>query len=405
MAKKKKKQKQNDLSIVYDVKEPFSWNRFWDEKVLANIKKGKQYLEQHGVLHYLLSPFQYRNRLIGKVIFITLAFVGGIIPRAQSLINEKKAQNAASELAMIQKKVFTSNNITIQALASSQTSHKHVLTFRITGDTKNLVPSTKEGYDVVLKPLRGVSHAERVKYSYTVVPIDVSTRILIVYVDNSEQNDTTGVFGLYVVVKDTPQMKNPIEVTLSYNQETNDLFKGDKINLTTLADKFGTNETSKYITTTKESLEKALNVYRINEERLKAGNIKVSPTYEQLRAFVDKNLYLKEVEDDSLTTVVKTKPDTTLPPVIRPKIILTVDGKEFSETDYQNADNKERNQELASKEMQTVMAQLADVVNKLNALNGYRYTKYKDLYAMSRILNKDFVPADLGEMKHVEVEK
>jgi len=42
MAKNKKKKSKDkvrrnrDISIVQDIKEPFSWSRFWDEKVLAN---------------------------------------------------------------------------------------------------------------------------------------------------------------------------------------------------------------------------------------------------------------------------------------------------------------------------------------------------------------------------------
>lgn len=405
MAKKKKrskKQEQKDLSIVYEVKEPFSWDRFWDEKILATYKKFRQYLKERGILNFLISPFQYRNRLIGKLVIVALAILLGVVPRTINLINETKARNAASEIASIMNKVYTSNDITIQALASSQHDKKHILTFKITGDTKKGVPSTTDGYDVLLTPWRNNSDVEKVKYNYTIVPVDINTRILVVYVDNSEQNDKTGIFGLNIAVKDTPMMKQPIEIVLSDNQETNDLYKGGNVNLTILADKFGTTENTKQISTTKESLDKALNVYKINEERLKASNIKVKPTYDEVKQFVEKGLYRKDVEDNSLTTIVKSAPEAKVPIIARPKITLVVDGKEFTEEDYQNQTSKVSNQEMATTEIQTVMSELSDIINKLNGLNAYRHTKYKELYAMSRILNKEYNPTEFGELVNVK---
>ena len=276
------------------------------------------------------------------------------------------------------------------------------MTFKITGDTKKGVPSTTDGYDVLLTPWRNNSDVEKVKYNYTIVPVDINTRILVVYVDNSEQNDKTGIFGLNIAVKDTPMMKQPIEIVLSDNQETNDLYKGGNVNLTILADKFGTTENTKQISTTKESLDKALNVYKINEERLKASNIKVKPTYDEVKQFVEKGLYRKDVEDNSLTTIVKSAPEAKVPVIARPKITLVVDGKEFTEEDYQNQTSKVSNQEMATTEIQTVMSELSDIINKLNGLNTYRHGKYKELYAMSRILNKEYNPTEFGEMVNVK---
>ena len=308
------------------------------------------------------------------MVIVALAILLGVVPRTINLINETKARNAASEIASIMNKVYTSNDITIQALASSQHDKKHILTFKITGDTKKGVPSTTDGYDVLLTPWRNNSDVEKVKYNYTIVPVDINTRILVVYVDNSEQNDKTGVFGLNIAVKDTPMMKQPIEIVLSDNQETNDLYKGGNVNLMILADKFGTTENTKQISTTKESLDKALNVYKINED----------------------------VEDNSLTTIVKSAPEAKVPVIARPKITLVVDGKEFTEEDYQNQTSKVSNQEMATTEIQTVMSELSDIINKLNGLNAYRHTKYKELHAMSRILNKEYNPTEFGEMVNVK---
>ena len=61
MAKGKKTQKQRksrkDISIVQDVKEPFSWSRFWDEKIVANWQAFKGYLDKKGILYLMMSPF------------------------------------------------------------------------------------------------------------------------------------------------------------------------------------------------------------------------------------------------------------------------------------------------------------------------------------------------------------
>lgn len=398
---KKRKKEQKDLSIIQDVKEPFSWNRFWDEKVLAGYKTFKKHLEERGILHVLMSPFQYRTRLVIKLIIISIAIIIGIVPRTIRLVNEAKERNAASEIAAIMKKSYVSNTITINALASSQAGKKHVIVFKITGDTKNGVPSTKDGFDVLLSPQRGNSDVEHVKYSYTIVPMDLNTRLLVLYVDNTEQKDHTGIFGVRVNVKDTPKMKEPIEVVLSDNQETNKLYDGEKIDLTTLADKLGlTSEQPTQISTAKEALDKAINVYKINEERLAASNIKLSLTTDKLKEFIEENKYKDNIEDNSLTSDTTIPPEAAAPVVIKPPISLIVDGKEYTEKDHQNTKNKLN--DISATEMQTVLAQLSDVITKLNGLNTYRYAKYNELYALSRILNKEYIPTEFGDMVNVD---
>ena len=62
MAKNKKNQKprksRKDISIVQDVKEPFSWSRFWDEKIVANLQAFKCYLDKKGIFYMMISPFR-----------------------------------------------------------------------------------------------------------------------------------------------------------------------------------------------------------------------------------------------------------------------------------------------------------------------------------------------------------
>ena len=91
--KKSDKDKETDLSIIDDYKEPFTWRNFWDEQVVGRAKKVKDFLQENGVLFFLLSPFQYKNRLILKLVLIFLGVVIGIVPRTVTMIDAAKDRN------------------------------------------------------------------------------------------------------------------------------------------------------------------------------------------------------------------------------------------------------------------------------------------------------------------------
>ena len=55
MALFKKSKKEDDLSVVNDYKEPFSWQNFWDEQIIARYKKIHDFLQENGVLYFLMS--------------------------------------------------------------------------------------------------------------------------------------------------------------------------------------------------------------------------------------------------------------------------------------------------------------------------------------------------------------
>ena len=99
--RKKKKEEELDLSVITDVKDPFSWSNFWDEQIVGRIKAVKQFLDEKGILFFLTSPFQYRNRLITKLIVIVLGILIGVVPRSLDLLQKTKARNAASEFSSI----------------------------------------------------------------------------------------------------------------------------------------------------------------------------------------------------------------------------------------------------------------------------------------------------------------
>ena len=79
--KKEKRPGRKDISIVQDIKEPFSWHRFWDEKIVANWIAFKGYLDKKGILYLMLSPFRYRARLIFRLWLIVICVLVGVVPR------------------------------------------------------------------------------------------------------------------------------------------------------------------------------------------------------------------------------------------------------------------------------------------------------------------------------------
>ena len=210
---KRNKDKEEDLSIIDDYKEPFSWRNFWDDQVIGRYRKIHDFLKEHGILYFFMSPFQYKSRLILKLVLILMGVMIGVVPRTATLIHQAKTRNAASEIA--NSKTTTVDDITVQALMSGQYKKQHVLAFNIIGDTAKGVPSTTSGFDVNLSVNRGVSDGKHVYYRYKVLPIDANDRLLIVYVNNVKQNDLTGIYNLNVHMKHHKPMPTPIEVVLS----------------------------------------------------------------------------------------------------------------------------------------------------------------------------------------------
>ena len=60
----KKKKEDTGLDVLTEIKEPFSFANFFEEQVVERYKKLRKFLEEKGILFFLLSPFQQRNRLI-----------------------------------------------------------------------------------------------------------------------------------------------------------------------------------------------------------------------------------------------------------------------------------------------------------------------------------------------------
>ena len=196
----KKKEDDAGLDVISEIKEPFSFANFFEEHVVERYKKIKTFLEEKGILFFLLSPFQQRNRLIVELIVIVFGVLVGVVPRSMNLIQEAKERNAASEMAaLIEKNTqFTVESILVRPLASSHYEKQHLLAFYIDSANGSSVPSKADRYQVELSPARGVTDAENVRYSYEVLPVSENGRLLLVYTDHRKQNDMTGIYNLTI---------------------------------------------------------------------------------------------------------------------------------------------------------------------------------------------------------------
>lgn len=394
-----KKKENEDISIIDDVKEPFSWSVFWDEKIVGKWKAFRKFLDEKGILFFLMSPFQYRNRLITKLVIIFLGVMLGVVPRSINLINAAKERNAANEMSTIMNKTFTTGSITVKPLASGHYEKTHVLVFNIAGHTKDGVPSTTGGFKVDLMTLRGVVDEKNVRYRYKVIPVDIENRLMIVYVDHTKQNDKTGIFGLDIHVEGESPMTTPMEVVISDSQDETDIFTGGVINLSSLSNKIGIVSEGTPIKDAEAELEDAVEVYRINEERLGESAVMTSVTTRQVEEYIEANTIFSTLKDNTTTKQAVELPfeNITLPEL---PVAITIGGTAYDEETLkgsgtgveenpQEAKVTDPNLELARKEYQIIREQLNTIVNKVSALNSARTTKYNTLIGMSNVLNAD----------------
>lgn len=395
----RKKDKQDDINkndlAVVDFKEPFSWAQWFDDYIRSPYKSVKQMLDEHGILFALRSPFQYRNRLLLKLLIIVICIIAGVVPQAARLINDTRTRNAQSEIAAIAERQYSADGITLVPLMSGMYENQHVLVFDIKGETSQGIPSTDDGFDVRFGPVRGVIDEQNVIYRTKIIPVSESSRLLVIYTDNRKQNDNTGVFGVNVGVKGGSPMRNVAEVTLSNTQAQTPLFDEDGIHLDVLSSKLVPGR-SNAIATAEDDLNRALAVYQTNENRLKAIGVTIYPSSDALREWVESNKQLANVMDDSTTQIVGDRVDT-IPKVepLKPTITMP-NGKTVATNDSNNL--KDGTKSYAS-DGTSVQSRLSDVTGKLQALNNVRLKYYQSLTEASRALNQTLSVDTLGEDK------
>ena len=382
----------NDLAVV-DFKEPFSWAQWFDDYIRSPYKSVKKMLDERGILFALRSPFQYRNRLLLKLVIIVVCIVVGVIPQAARLINDTRARNAQSEIAAIAEKQYSAEGITLIPLMSGMYENQHVIVFDIKGETSQGIPSTDDGFDIRFGPVRGVIDEQNVTYRTKIIPVSESSRLLVLYTDNRKQNDNTGIFGVNVGVKGGSPMRGVAEVTLSNTQTQTPLFDEHGIHLDVLSSKLVPGR-SNAIATADDDLKRALAVYQTNENRLKAIGVTIAPTSEELTNWVESNKQLSSVMDDSTTQIVGDRVDS-IPKIepLKPTITLP-SGKTVATNDSNNL--KDGTKSYAS-DGTSVQSRLSDVTSKLQALNNVRLKYYQSLTDASRALNQTISVDAMGE--------
>lgn len=405
--RRNKKDEEMDLSIVSDMKEPFTWANFWDEQIVGRIKAIRTFLDEKGILFFLTSPFQYRNRLILKLVVVVLGVLLGVVPKTISLINQTKARNASNEMTAIMKNMFTANKITVTPMASGQYHKTHVLVFKIAGNIDDGVPSTTSGYTVSLASSRGVTDAEHISYKYKVIPVSNDTRLLVMYVDNSKQDDETGIFNVDVHIKGTDKMDPPMEVVLSNTQKTTSLFTDGEIHLSALSTALSNNGRSDNtpIKDAEDKLKEALSVYSEYEKGLNDQNYEIKPTAKDLRDFVENGeveyvdnkgaskkspvLVMTNINDNSTTKdIIDLNGEIpTLPTLKSTFIVKGEKGAKQEFTDENSTDDLEPNSPQA-KELPALTKRVQAVLSAATNLNSMRQTKYQALKDLSRTLNK-----------------
>lgn len=384
--KKVKQPKRRDISIVQDVKEPFSWHRFWDESVLGNWNKFKGYLDRKGILYLMMSPFRYRARLIFRLWLIIICVLVGVVPRLTHLIQEAKQQYRSNEFVLIKDQVFSSARFVVTPLMSSHKDNIHVMVFNIQGSAESGVSSSTADYDVRVTPNREVSAPDEITFRYQIVPFDAYQRLLVVELDLSHTTNTGGIYDVWVNRRDENTMKQPMQLTISKQQVEGPLYDGE-VHLSALSSIMG-GGVKKDITQAEDKLKRQMETYQLEYDRLKAIGTEMEIKPDQLQAFVDKSLVFTGVEDTSTTDIVTTPPPKNITPVKAPTASVVINNKRITADDYKNAeteiDPRMKNDILSAVEG------VGKVTSAINALNTARQNKYTELYGLARILSAPF---------------
>lgn len=414
---KKSNEKDGELDILDEIKEPFSFDDFIEDQIVGRYHRIRKLLDERGILFFLMSPFQYRNRLLLKLTAIFLGVMLGIVPRTSKLISQAQEKNASSELAQIADKVFKIGRMELTALESSQYEKQHVMTFLISGETTAGVPSTVENYDIELSPRTGVMEPEKIKYTYDIIPIDNSQRMLLMYVDNREQDDDLGIFNLKVQISgdDKLKMETPLEIILSNQQETTALFDSEGLDLAILTDVFIADSSSQ-IGEVQEELSEKVKGFELMADRLTADGYRVATGFDYMNSHIKKYEILKDLSDETTVRGIPNKAmkSDELKGEDKQDRNLDIDimiskGDRSYSTSAQLAQEATTDKEikydeddrLAISEMVDLQKQADEVTAVLTKLNTVRQEKYDNLIDLQRTLNREIDPEKLKKSAFV----
>ena len=396
----KKDDEIEDVSVIDEFKEPFSMQSFWENHIIGRWLIIRQFLKEKGILFFLMSPFQYRNRLIVKLVLIVFGVIVGIVPRTMSMIDTARERNEGSQFANAQS-ALVSGVMQVEPLLASHYENTHLLAFDLVGDTNDGVPSTTDGFTVELSPSRGVSDPENVEYSYRVLPVSRTNRILLVYVDTNEQASQTGVYDLDVHVAHEDPMPIPFEIILSERQEETPIYGEDGLDLSALSSYMtGRDEEDTRITEAEDALDNALRVYQNNEERLHAMNMAMGFTTEEALAYVGRHLILNNIGDTSTTHTIEGM-DVPVEPELGEIVPTVIYQERTFRPDDELSDEERREFRNVLSEVPEVEKLVEDIKTAIQDVNSARVQKFDELDIVANTLNQAITIDTFTELQGV----
>lgn len=363
--------------MVSDFKEPFSWDTFIEDKIVDPFRRAKKLLDERGITFFILSPFQYRNRLMLKVWLLVVGLVLGVLPRMGQIAQQMNQEMRQSAFALIQNNKYGRGAMRISPLASSHENNVHVLSFGISGRTEDYIPSATDAFEVSVKS-RGGSDST-LKVDYQIVPYSSSYRILLVKIDVSQKAVKSDYYYINVRTLIGDYLPTPIQVVLSSVQQPSPLYQNGQVSLSGLSTYI--NDTRTVIETAEKSLDNAIEQYELTHDRLLASSFTVSLSKNAMRDYVEKNKILKTVTDTSLTSDVINL-STTIPQLPAVSFTLSRDGVTVPTQNGTSAPT------VLVNEYTTLKDAIEVVKTNLATLNTSRVTTVKSLKELGEILNR-----------------
>ena len=242
------------------------------------------------------------------------------------------------------------------------------------------------------------------------------------YVDNRKQNDLTGVYDLRVSVKGMVKMDNPMEIILSNTQKTHALFNENGVDLAPISEKIlkedGSEQTST-ISKAQRQLSKALDVYKINAQRLIAGEMDPIPSYDKLKSWCDSVLVMTNLTDKSTVADLTEEDDKIANSQRKDDEPMTAaikyNGKTYKSDDNQDTEKDSDNTDqgkvaddddsddptskigkIKQTEAPNLQNYLDDVQQAVQALNQARVTTYGNLKMLQKVLSEKIDVNNMG---------
>lgn len=387
---RKKNKEDEGFDISYDIKEPFSFSNFFETQVMDRARRFKALLADKGILFFLTSPFQARNRLVAQMLVLGLGIAFGVMPRASMLMSTMQNRAYTSEIDGLKQKSVGS--LSIFPAASSNYNELHMLAFVINGSD---LPSSASEYEVHLGVSYGAKDWKDVTYSWNVLPVNDSQRVLLVGIDQTKQGSGYGAFRLHIQLKGDKlesYEKTPYEITLSSAQETGPLYDKNGIHLSALTEAICGKGS---IGEKQEEFEKELKEYSLALEQTEAMpvGLTVSPTTEEIEANCLAQRIYRPLTDTSTTDDILAMDQVDVVPEFDIGVVLTSDlGVEYDEEFVSSLEESGQTSEadaLIFDALEKMTAAKDSVISAMNSVNSATLGWYNSLASFKLVLGQE----------------